>query len=766
MNATLARRRTPLYAASMLAVAACIAVQPAQAQDASEPPEDAEAVFAPVFVTTQRREQALNDVGISVTALTSDVLEDNNILDVGALSDLVPNLEVGLPSGPSGQPAIYLRGVGLNDFSSNNNGPVAVYIDDVYKSSIVGQNFLLYDVDRLEVVKGPQGTLYGRNATGGAVRIITAKPADTLQGDISASYADFGTTRIDGMINLPLSDTAALRIAAVKADSDGYIRNTFLNRDVGAYDTYAARAQLSWDLSPDLNLLLSLEDSGSAGDGPAYSNLGLLDPATGEPCTPPASGCTNALGQPIDHGDHETSGELLGKADNNVRSFSGVLTWDVGNVTLSSVTAYDEVGKTQLEDSDATPVQLVISRFRTDSETFSQEFRLNHATARSDLTAGLFYLSETLDQDQFGDLFRELRPLVESVDPVAYPGGFDPGAEVTGAPILRIRNRNSQETETYALFGQYEYDLSDEWRATIGGRVTKETRDIRTSGVLSEPTFEAPIFDLPLSVDDTNFSWKAGLDWRPNADTLLYGSVSTGFKSGGFNGGFLLDPAQAVAFDPETITAYELGIKATLPAARMQANAAVFFYDYTDIQVFTFINSGGVPTSILSNAGEAEILGFEADLLWKPSDSLSFNGAIGLLDTEFVKFSSDATLGTADFAGNTMPFSPELSLTAGANYHAPISRTLEFSASMDASYQSEVWFDPSNAPLLGEDGYGLLNASIGIGEANGQWTATLFATNLTDEAYNAYAIDLSDFGFIQYVRGAPRTVGIRLGASF
>ncbi|WP_162786581.1 TonB-dependent receptor [Hyphomonas sp. CACIAM 19H1] len=753
-----------LAATSLIAVMTLAA--PAFAQTAEADPEVA--YDGDIVVTAQKREQRLNDVGLSISAVTGDTLRERNVLDVAQLEQLAPNLSIAQPNGPGNQPAISLRGVGLNDFNSNNNGPIAVYADEVYRSSIVGQNFVLFDVNRVEVVKGPQGTLFGRNATGGAVRVISNRPESAFSAFGSASYASFDTSRFDATINLPISDNIAFRAAGVTTRSDGYIRNVADGTRAAGYDYTSWRAQLLLEPSSSFDVLLSAEGAHVRNGAAGFTFQGLLD-ATGARCPNAAilsGACGNALGYTGENGFFETNANTIGSTRRDSYLLSGVATLDLGSVTITSVTGYEDVNSVKLEDTDSSPLSILDVQFGVKSQTFSQELRGSYTSDTTNATFGAFYLTENLVQDQTADVFRELRPLLISIAPVGFPGGFNPTGAVTGAPTLFARFNNDQDTETFALFGQVEQNLTERLRLIGGLRYTNERRDFLTIATLEEPGFAVPLYTTPLRVRSSNVTFKAGLEFRPQDNQLLYASVSTGFKSGGFNGGFLLDPAQVVPFRDERLTAYEAGAKLTLFDRLLQFNAAAFYYDYSDIQVFSFINSGNLPVTILSNAGDARIYGFEAEATLRPAEGLSVNASLGLIDTKFTRFTVDPTLGGADFTGNRLALAPAMSLSGSISYERPISSNLSMRGSVDGSYQSRIFFDPSNDPLLSQPGYALVNASLSVGAQDDRWRLTGFARNLFDRRYISYAIDFSSFGFNQRVTGVPQQFGIQLDVRF
>ena len=737
--------------------------------DAQSPAEPS-AAPGEIVVTAQKRAQKVNDVGISIAALSGAEIEDRNVVDVVGLSALVPSLDIAQPNGPSAAPAIYLRGVGLNDFNTNNSGPIAVYSDEVYRSILLSQNFALFDVERVEVIKGPQGTLFGRNATGGALRVISRKPTDELGADVSAEYAEFETHRVDAAVNVPIGEHLAVRLSGIATESDGYVANRALDRNEGGYRYTSGRGQILFEPTAQISNLLSVEVSETRRDGSGYTLQGLRDPA--DPTSPCAvgavlaGGCANVLGYVGPRGFLDKSTNLLGRKSTDSTLVSNVATWSGESLTFTSVTSYEDVSSLQVEDTDISPLNIVNAVFGFDGHTFSQELRGTLQTPRTQATLGAFYLTETFKQNQTADTFRDLRALIESLDPVSFPGGFDPTGAAAGAPTLFSRFRNRQTTDTFAVFGQVEQAIGERFKLIGGLRYTDETRDWRTIATLEEPTFTVPVYDIPLSTSASRVNFKVGGEFRPRPGQLLYATVSTGFKSGGFNGGFLLDPAQVIPFKEEELTAYEVGAKLSLADGRVQLNGAAFYYDYKDIQVFTFVNSGSLPVTALTNAGAARIIGVEQDLVWRATDDLTITQSASWLDTEFTRFETAAALGGDDFRGNELPLAPEFTVNAGIAYDHPLTAAMNLTGRVDASYRSRVFFDPSNAPLFAQDGYALVDVSVGLEAPDRRWSIGAFVKNAGDQHYLSYVTDFSSFGFNQRVPGSPRQVGVQTSLRF
>ncbi len=761
------------FSAAVLSIAAMSIPAIATAQD-QEPVAESDEGIGDIVVTAQRREQNLQDVPVAVTAFSGDAMADLGIQSSSDIAGVVPNLEIGLPAGEGNQPLIYIRGVGLADTNSNNAGPNGVYVDEVYIASPGAQTFQLFDLDRVEVLKGPQGTLYGRNATGGAINFITAKPSKDFQAQASLSYGSFDTITGEAAIGGPISDAARFRISGTGTHSNGYVHNLFTGRRENGQGSFALRGQFALDVTDNFDALINVHGGKVDVRAPQYRSLGLLDPATGftTPCAPDAiqaNQCGYVLGYVSPEGFYDGNYDKSERLVVKNWGTSARLNWELDGVTITSITAYDWNDKIHREDSDASPAALLHIDYGVRSKAITQELRLSGSGDGVSWVGGAYYLHEKLTQNQTGDLFRDLRVLTPD-------GGADTGGVTTGgAPVLFSRTLNSQTTDAMAIFGQVEVELAPRLRATAGARYNFERKHFTATAQLEDDVIDGtpiPGGILPLYAFDhrksfENMSFKVGLDYDLADDVMAYASISTGFKSGGFNGGFLsFDPTeaarQAQPFDEETLTAYEIGLKSTLFDRRLRFNAAAFYYDYKDLQLYTLINTGAIPLSLLDNAANATIYGAEFEVIAKPADRFDITLNLGLLDTEV----KDFVTATADYSGNRLALSPTVTFSGAANYEVPVSDKLAIALQPSASYRSGQYFSADNNPLLKQKGYWLLGGRIALKDEDGRWEAAVFGRNLTRKKYINYAVDLTDFGFIEQFRGEPRMFGVEFRVKY
>jgi iron complex outermembrane receptor protein len=703
-----------------------------------------------IVVTAKKRAENIQDVPIAISAFSGDTLNEVGINRAGQLGEYVPGLEITAPAGEGSQLLVFLRGAGLADFSANNAGPVGFYADDVFISSPILTSFQFLDLERVEVLKGPQGTLYGRNTTGGAVKFISNKPSEEFEANFKGSYGNFGTSQLEASVSGPLTDSVRARAAISKNQSDGWMDNLVTGQDENGIDVLSWRTIVDADLGERASVRLNLHGAETDQPTSKYNHVGLLP------------GGTDALGYA---GPDDLYAGEYNQNDQKIETdaFGGSLQFDVkfDGFTFTSITAYDELEHSIDEETDASPLDMLFVGSDVESETFSQEFRLAGSTDTINWLAGLYYLDEEYEQDSYFDLFGTLR---------AFTGGVsDPTGSVTGAPVLLALGSAKQTVESYAIFGQADIDITDKLTATLGLRYTEEERSFDTAASLSDEILFGPsgleVYNFTdLEFSDEQFSWRVGLDYTTESEALLYASISRGFKSGGFNAALLsLDPAeaaiQAQPYDSEFTTAYELGYKAELADGRLRLNAALFYNDFEDLQVFTFTDTGTLPVSVLDNASAAEVMGLELDAIWYPADSLLFNISAAFMDSELKDFEAG---GGEDLSGNAIAYTPETSVTALVRYDQSLGDMGSAFVQGTAAYKSSVFFTPDNSSFLEQEAYTLVSARIGYSHPSDQWGVSLFGNNLTDEEYVNFAVDLSDFGLVSQFVGAPRTYGIEL----
>lgn len=739
-----------------------------------------------IIVTAQKREESMQDIGVSVTAFSGDTVRDLGLTRSTDIALQTPSLNIGTPVGEGNNPSITLRGVGLNDFNDNNEGPVAVYKDDVYLGTMAGQTFQLFDVERIEVLRGPQGTLYGRNATGGLVHFISRMPTEELDAAFSLTGASNSQVKFEGAISGPLSDRVQARLAVATNDHDGYVENR-LGPDTNEARSRAVRGLLNIDLSDQASLLLNAHWGKSDPRAPAYQHQ-VTDP-----------GGVDVWGyrDPDDDnfaGDYNRTGAL----DVETSGASATLTWNLGAVELVSITAFEEMDKVHEEDTDVGPVQGIWPDFRADYQQFSQEFRLSGENEALRWVAGLYYYDADIEGDYalrvdyFGGFINFLNDLPEA------DGGFGGGLALVGAPyddaaLLPFVDYDvdfDQKTESTAVFGQLDYALTDALNLTLGLRYTTEKRDYvytnrvgPRTGILNDFFMTVGVIDPAAQfvydyrdggadviagnrndIDNDNVSGKLGVEWAFADSAMAFANYSRGFKSGGFNAGFMdidMQTARDVfgvntQYDEETLDSLEVGIKTELAGGLVRLNATAFSYDYKDFQALTLF---GLSQFIVNT--DAEVRGGELELVAAPIEGLFVSLGLSALDTEI---DAVRNLNTGELlTGTEMVLAPEFSANGLIRYTWDLAAS-QVSLQADFSHQDDHFFDVVNQSIAREDAYTVWNAraSYRFGSAL-NWEVSAWVQNLTDEEYRLYTFDFSGPGaFNQQFFAPPRWYGVTL----
>jgi len=673
-----------------------------------------------IVVTAQKRGQNLQDVGISITAYSGDQLSALGFNDSFAIVTQTPGLQVsGTAAGVVG--TFSIRGVTQNDFSAAQEGPVAVYVDEAYISQNFVTNFSLFDIDRVEVLRGPQGTLFGRNATGGLVHYVTRRPTKDLDGYFEVELGEDGRRRIGGALGGGLSDAVSARISFQTNKRDGLIYND-IGRDLLDVEDYAIRGQLLFEPSSDLNILLKAQYA-NEDDAKGGFTKRLARPNRTFTTDPNA---TDIFGNGQDPDNDPFTVSYDFDAFNTVEmvDLSGHINWTIGDVTLTSITNYQDIKHGFGEDVDASPVSGFNFAQFEDVQQFSQELRVSFEGERLKGVVGAFYLDISGDYNtaQSGDAF------------------FGPG----GLYLLDAL----QETTTFAIFGQAEFAITEELALTAGARLNIDKKDFAF--------FEAGAQRFSDGFKDTDWSGKLQLDYKPNSDLLIYAGVNRGIKSGGYNQPFIVPSDLSLfAYDGEVLTAYEAGVKATLSDG-LRINAATFYYDYDGYQVFTF---DGVAVRLFN--ANAKNVGAELELIATPFEGLDLVLGGSWLDAEV------RDLPAANFAnGRTTPaLAPEFSLNGLIRYSWPIFNG-DLAVQLDASWRDDQKFDINNNDIVTEGAYAIANARVTYTGNNNAWSASIFVNNITGTDYRTYGIDLANLGFGLDVLGLERWAGANVKINF
>lgn len=772
-----------------------------------------------VVVTAQKREQSSNDIGIAINTFTGQQIRELGVMSAEEIAQYTPGVTVN-ETAATGVPLYTIRGVGFQDYSTAASSTVGIYFDEVAMPYTVMTRGLLFDTNRVEILKGPQGDLYGRNTTAGQINFISNAPTEEFNAGITASYGTFSTADVEGYVSGSLSDTARGRIAfRTVQSSEGWQESTTSNDTLGEDDVMAVRGRLDLDFgdSATLQLIATYVDDQSENtanttyDGteiglnsfnapyrpldqyliPGGANFGETPPwlSTNDNIK---AGWTNSYTSPI-------TGKIFDirpQRDNQFTGLSARLDWELNGMTLTSVTGYSDFERTEANDWDGSFANDSSNINTTDLTVFSQELRLTGNTEDIYWVAGLYYSQD--DMDEYYHYFMS--------DSVYGLGGQAFGVQPFASfPILELDTIYAQETESMAIFGHVEYKMTDTVSLVVGARYTEETRDwtgctyIAEDGSLggflnglfgstlqpgdcgtindiaSSPTNIGAVIGTPDvnlafqpysdTVDTGRFTGKIGLDWNPSDTTLVYASISNGFKSGGFNGANSNTTSQLIPYDEEVLTAYELGTKATLLDGTMQLNGAVFYYDYKDKQeqdtAVTFVGN----ISGLTNVDESEITGAELDITWQPVEGLTLAGNAAYLDSEVLKWDAvdransswPGNVNYYDASGQSLAMTPELSYTLFARYEFAIGADMVMDISADMNFTDSTTGGPR--PEDATEDYAVANARIGIGSANGDWRVMAWVKNLADEDYYPSAYTGGNGPFVR-TNGMPRTYGL------
>lgn len=739
-----------------VAVVVTTALQVAVAQDV---PSGA-GPLEEITVTATRREESMQSVPISITAISGDALADAGVRDTRDLVNFAPNLA---QQGSFAQtsPAFFIRGIGSTQFNPNANSKVGVYLDDVYLASPAVHGSQIFDVASVEIARGPQGTLFGQNTTAGLVRMITTRPevGGGTTADASLTAGSHGQLDPDVALGFDTGSSSAARVSVLWQNRDGLQRNQLRDADDGDVDSLGWRAQWLWEASDDVSLRMLVHGSRDRSQLAPYKQVGLIDPATAGACAAPrvGSGCTDFFGYSDNSDFHEGQWDVPDQFT-DVKSFgaNATLDWKLSAFTLTSVTAYEENESRVHEDTDAGPSYVMTGNYYGKPRQTSQEFRLTSPVGSLSWIAGAYYFNETNDTS------------------VGFPiPGFGPGALSGATDVLEgLGQISSMDTDSYALFGNVDLLASERIKLSLGLRYTHETKDVDYAAWLADVsdvgndlffagrqiTDRALLQTIDFHEDESwdDVSGRVSLSYSFTDDVLGYATISRGFNSGNYNGGAFSNQAEATLVDPETLLSYEVGLKSELGGA-LRLNLSAFYYDFTDQQVFVLASGeGGIPVQQLSNAAASTLYGLEIEATWRPVDELVIQLGGGFTHSRFDEF---ATPVGEDLSGRTLPSAPETNVNARVTYTIPSSLG-RWSFAVDGKYQGKQYFSVNNDPVLSQGAYSLANAHVSWTSASEHVTVTTWVRNLADEEYLVGAYDLAAFGWDQWVVGEPRTYGV------
>lgn len=734
--------RSSNYQPKLLPLSAAIALAASSLHVQAQDDLDALLQLEEVVVTATRRgETNIQETPIAVTGVSADAIAQRSVTNLADIATFVPGLSIGASQGlGAATGSIAIRGMGVD--SSDSEAAVGTYVDEVYFSSGRGNILGLMDAERVEVLRGPQGTLFGRNTISGAIQYVTRAPSDEFNGYITGTVGSYERNDFEAAVNVPVSDTFAVRLAGRYADRDGFVTDELQGIDRGGETTEAGRLRARWTPSDSLSVDLKAEVVDYETNGRAVQILsvnpnafftsisGLADQVTDE--------FVSTDSDPGDYTFRGFDGQDFFKFEQEL--FQANIEYDINDsMSFKSITSHSSFEHQLAVDIDQITLPIIsIYDPNFQVEAFTQEFQLSGSLADDALryTTGVYYYD------------RENRQVPSRVITAAGFGGFPLSPD--GDPITDV--------EAIAVYGQVSYDFSDALTANLGLRYSDETVNGRLAAV--------PGTDVEQSFDDLSPS--LGLDYRINDDAFAYVKASKGFRAGGFTlNAALADGGQF--FEQEEAWTYEGGLRLTLLDGRMRVNPTIFQTDWSDIQFLDNQLAGSSVIVVTRNAGDARIRGLEIETEFAVTNDLLLRGAFAFLDAEYTRTSDSLEGGTVVVPlGQDLARAPETKASVGANYILPIDMDGELSFTADYN-----WVDDQAGTARGDvvvlPSVGLLNARLQYVDESERFTVAVFGTNLTNEFYllggnrfgteGTAGADVADLG-------RPRELGMELRYNF
>lgn len=707
--------------------AAALAAVPLRAQAEAAPSTAAPvAALENVVVTAQKRRERLQDVPIAIDAFKGKELQAQQVRQPIDLASHVPNLTVKNAVGNTA-PIFALRGISLNDFATNGTQPVGAYVDDVYLVNNSQLSFQMMDMERVEVLKGPQGTLYGRNTTAGAVNFITNKPTQTYAAGINVTVGDYGLVSTDSFVNGPLSDKLSGRISfSGERQFDGYFTNDLTGKNWGQTRRVAARGQLLYD-NDDTSVLVNLHGGIDHSDDWYYK---YIADASGLPLGQELQKIARSSSSDIFHGEHTINPQPY--IDNQADGATITANHDFDGFSLKSISSAEQMLYARTEDYGSVPLPDGWNRYAGHLGTFSEEVRLTSTTESWwKWIVGGFAGHDRLNES---DVYNE-------IDNPIYQGYV-------------FNEKYVQNTTSLAIFTNNVIELAPALHLTLGGRFTDEQRHY-DGGTLVLQRDPALAFDTcPCTTNKKLYyavpTGKVGLDYKWQ-NILLYANVSDGYKAGGITGFYVTDAGALKPYMPEFVNAYEAGVKSDWLDGKLRLNGTLFYYDYRDLQAFGVIDN----EFRIFNVTKSRIDGSELELDWLPIAGLEINSGLGLLNTRVDK----SDVGGVN-VGNSLGNAPKLEWDNSVSYKHRVSDTLTAAAILDFSYRGSTYYYVQNNPYQRQEGYWLWNPRLVLSGPGDKWSASAFVLNAGNRHY--YREIFNDGGSIIGFPAPPLTFGFSL----
>lgn len=709
-----------------------------------------------IVVTAQKRSERLQDVPISVSAIGGDAVRKQRLTSADDLVSKVANLQLTSTVG-DGTPIFALRGVSMSDYSLNQSGPVATYYDEVYKGNFAFLGVALYDLERVEVLRGPQGTLYGKNTTGGAVNLISHKPdLGKVEGYLNLGYGNYNRHEANGAINLPLGETVAARVAFTAARAEGWFRNQLPGQpDLNGTREYAVRGSMLWEPKDGTSFLLRASTSYQnprnygifAAPGPDGVGVGLYE----------------SLGQGSSYfrtgiGRRQIESNYTPRRRARTYALALTSTFDIGNdLSIVSVSSWDKGRLNFGEDTDGAPNKTLEIFYGDRASQLSQDLRLASSWGGPfEFILGAYYNREKVFNTTDFGIFKDAD--------IDGSGTIDAADCAAGLPAAcSVVNSFDQLKHSYALYTDMHYDFGGGFTLRGGLRFTRDDgkqKGLRSDALGVDGSLVATLISpTTLSFKNDNISGKIGIDYKIDRDRMLYASYSRGYRAPSFNAQAFFDPSEASVAKPETIDAFEGGVKLQLADRRITLNLAGFYYLYKNQQ---FINvSPQTAAQTLVNVDKSRIFGGEVEFNARASEYLSVRAGLGLLNAKIKK----GILSGVDVKGNRLSNAPSVSANAGVDITLMDDDAGKLSLHPDISYVSSQYFEVFNVPRLRQSAYALFGGHIDF--ERGPFSVSIWGKNLTNKFYVTSRVDLTGgFGFDYNHVGAPRTYGATIGYKF
>ena len=780
---TLKRRYLPLVTLPLVLATTAVA----QDTPAPQPQAEEATTLEQIVITARRREESLQDTPVAVTALSAAALERQQIVGTTDLDKIAPNLQFhsyGTLTGNNSAAQVFIRGIGQTDATPAVDPGVGIYIDDVYMGRAVGGAMEFRDISSVQILRGPQGTLFGRNTIGGAVLLTTNQPGEEAGNSVRLGVGEDNLFEAFGAFDIPLSDTWAARVALGGRQRDGYVQRAFDGEDLGDEEMYTGQLALRWKPSDSFAMTLRADYTKEDENGSPFVFQSMNEGATFVGAASIAAGCPNILDPfpppllvgPLDDprcgndaqgiDEFTNGGTYPATSTLENQGVSLVMRWDVNDaLAFKSITADRSLEWTGTRDADNTPLLILHTNYDSKSDQFSQELQALVDTDRVDGVFGLYYF----DEDSFDRL----------LVPLGNPG--------TSYDTQRV----AMDSEALAAFTEWTFKFTDAFSATAGVRYTEETKGLQatmfnvspaTAAEPPAPTALCPFAGPPptqtgcLFLTTNRFeeefsatTTSASLQYRFNPSVMTYVSWSEGFKSGGFNQRYNAAPPgnAPISFGAESAQTWELGFKLD-PTDTLRVNIAAFTTEYDDIQMTYRL--GVVP--LLFNAGVASIDGGEIELQFAPTAEFLLDASLGYVDSGFDSITPPPPFGPVTPTATAtldsrLPFTPEMQGHLGLEY--TFGSTWGLTPRVDVSYTDEQFFDAGNSPEIAQDdAVTLVNASLAFKAESGKWRLVLSGTNLTDELYpvagTSSLTTASGYAEIIYVR--PRTFALTATLDF